>query len=119
MDKETFDKYDESGLFKTDNPDIDLLRRLGEKLIQVLYKPDKSTLLFKLDRDKVKGLGINPDEPVNWGSLNVCDVFFNSTHKVYHIIIEEASPGQCPTLCEYFASHFQAWGWDVVVNTEW
>jgi len=35
------------------------------------------------------------------------------------VIIEEASPDGCPTLCDYVARHLALIGWSCEVETEW
>lgn len=86
-----------------------------QKLIDALYKPHKE-LKFVRDPQRCKELEIK-EEPINWGSLCVNEVYaYKDGHKV---VIDEASPNNCPSFCTYIEKYMQYWGWVVYVETEW
>lgn len=96
--------------------DVDWVKRLGNKLIQMLYKPVMTDSMWVTDPERLKEYHLD-EEPVNWGDLKVCDV--ERMESGYLVTIDEASPAQCPNLCQYISSHLIAWGWSVRVQTEW
>ena len=57
------------------------------------------------------------DEPINWGDLKCIEI--EKLNDGYLVTIDEASPGICPTFCEYIEKYMHAWGWDVKCQTEW
>jgi len=77
----------------------------------------------KLNKELIKMLGVDVDEPVNWGggiSASVDAERLKKDHNNIVVIIEEASPESCPTLCGYFADVLTGMGFSSVeVITEW
>lgn len=72
------------------------------------------------DAMRIKYYGIDDNEPINWGDLKCCEVVEVLDEEYQFIItIDEASPNECPTLCEFIRKHMQAYGWNVIVKTEW
>jgi len=90
------------------------LRMIGNDLLQVLYKPSVFGLIP--DWRKIKACKIDSGEPINWADLK-CGV--ERKGDCFLVTIEEASPGVCPSLCEYVEKWLTAWGWNVIVETEW
>ena len=114
--KEQYYKWVEMGLIKEQSPQ-QRIEKLTNDLIHVLYKPCKDSKLFVPDWGKIKRMKINPKEPVNWMSLKAT-VEFEDT--LFTVTIDEAMPGECPTLCAYIEKYLVAWGWDnVQIETEW
>jgi hypothetical protein len=101
------------------NPDSELCSIVADNvnfLICCLYKPDKD-LCFVVDKNKLKRYKIDINEPVNWGDLSCTDV--KKIGNEFLITIEEASPNECPTLCNYIRQFMRDWGWEVRVETKW
>lgn len=96
------------------------LEALTNELIGYLYKPFKDVKGMQtsiVDVDRLKAFNIDDSEPINWGDLSATCKLDNG---VYHIIIEEAGPAGCSSLCDYITSHLMAWGYDgFMVSTEW
>jgi hypothetical protein len=113
--KEHFDWLVKNGLLK---PEQDTIRveLLANRLINSLYKPTIDKRLFIANRKFIDSQDIDCDEPINWGSLSAT---VSKKEGLYIVTIEEANPGNCPTLCEYVAGYLTAWGWPVLVETEW
>lgn len=90
-------------------------------LLERLYEPDAEYGYCFRGR-ALTFLHPNPraldKEPINWGDLRVVDVIRHGDG--WMLTLEEASPGDCPALCEYVRSWLERWGWPaVVVQTEW
>ena len=84
-------------------------------LLERLYKPDPE-IGAVFDRQYFPPAR---EEPINWGDLSCLEVkrFEDGS---WEVILEEASPGDCPNLCEYVRSWLEKWGWKPVsVRTEW
>jgi len=113
--KEQFDFYVKNGLLKQEF-DVNRVDILANKILECLYKPTVRKGLFTLDWARIKRLKIDATEPINWGDLSAT---VEKNEGRYIITIEEASPGECPTLCEYVEKYLTAWGWPVIVQTEW
>ena len=93
------------------------IEALANQLIESLYKPCEEDNIFIVDRKRLKAFGVDGTEPVNWGDLSAT---VEVKGDAFIVTIEEASPGDCPTLCDYIDKYLTAWGWDgVVVQTEW
>ena len=92
------------------------LRIMTNRLLQSLYIPHHEKE-FVCDELRTGVFGVSK-EPINWGDLKCCDVCDTGYGK-YLITIDEASPNECPNLCEYVRSFLAAWGWNVEVITEW
>lgn len=90
------------------------LRLMVNDLLQCLYKPKNRG--FVPDWGKIKRYGINHEEPVNWADLSSS---IEKKGDCFIVTIEEASPGDCSTLCEYIDKWLTVWGWCVEVETEW
>ena len=91
-----------------------------DKLLDALYVPYATGehLIYKRDPERCEHFGISEDEPINWGDLKCCEVKPFADGK-YRVTIDEASPGECPTLCEYIRKYLKLQGWDCEVQTEW
>ena len=111
--KEHFDFLVKGG-FKLD--DIKAVHSLVQLLLEALQKPALNSIMV-LDRERLVEFGLDPSEPVNWADLKV--IMINKIEGVYLVDIEEASQGECPTLCAYIEKYMRAWGWEVNVRTEW
>ena len=86
-----------------------------QKLIDALYRPHLE-LKYVRDPQRCKDLEVD-EEPINWGSLYVNEVYpYNDGFKV---VIDEAAPDACPTFCAYIEKYMSKWGWVVYVETEW
>jgi hypothetical protein len=113
--KEQFDFYVKNGIMKQEQ-DINRVELLANKLIESLYKPTTKEGLFNPDWVRIKKEHIDNTEPINWGDLKT-DV--EKKGELYFITIDEASPGECLTLCYFIEKYLTAWGWPVIVATEW
>jgi hypothetical protein len=114
--KEQFYHYKEAGLFPDLTEEI-RVKLLTDDLLQCLYKPSlKGNILFIPDWSKIKRMGIDSSEPVNWADLKST---VEKKEGYYLITIDEASPGDCQTLCDYIYKYISSWGWNVQVETEW
>lgn len=88
---------------------------LASAILDYLYLPDLSKMRV-FDRERAMKFKIDLQELANWASLSAsCDE--EPTGLV--VTISEASPNECPTLCDYVRRYLAAWGWDVEVETEW
>jgi hypothetical protein len=114
--KEQFDFCIKIGLLNQDS-DVERVKLLADRLLESLYKPCVTDYgQFMPDHQRIKKLGIDKNEPINWGDLS------SSVEKkgdCYIVTIEEASPGDCPSLCDYIEKYLKAWGWNAEVKTEW
>ncbi len=113
--KEQFDLYVKNGLL---DPKMDTYRveLLANKLLESLYKPITKKGLFIPDWLRIKKEGIDRTEPINWGDLKATII---KKEGLYIVTIDEASPGECQTLCEFVEKYLTAWGWPVIIETEW
>lgn len=88
-------------------------------LIDALYIPCKEADRERhIDPVRFEAFGVDKGEPVNWGSLS-CNEVKEFKDGTFQVIIDEASPGGCPTLCAYIEDFMRAYGWEVKVETEW
>lgn len=112
--RQRYEFFRSKGILK-DTPE-EVITRLVNQLLQALYKPDEKAI-FLADSSRIEPLGI-AGEPINWGDLKVCDVkeFKDGS---FRVIIEEASPGDCPNLCTYIEGYMGVWGWAISCDTEW
>lgn len=117
MTKERFDFLCKSGLrFRHEATNI--ITGHVDMLINALYIPVKQDRVIKqVDPQRLKLFKIE-QEPINWGDLKCVDVeeFKNDG---FFVTIDEASPGQCPTFCDYITEYMKAYGWNCKVITEW
>jgi hypothetical protein len=113
--KERFDFKVKNGLLKPDQ-DVEIIDHLANRLIEALYRPTKENRTFTPNGYALNKYNIDADEPINWGDLKANVLKEND---YYLIVIDEAAPDDCPTLCEYIEKYLTAWGWDVKVITEW
>lgn len=95
----------------------DFLKVIADSLLDALYIPNYQGVANKLDHNRLKHFEIDKTEPVNWGASLSSSVEINGDEIT--ILIEEASPDSCPTLCAYIESHIREYGWEVTVKTEW
>mgnify|MGYP001612714526 FL=1 len=82
-------------------------------LIERLYKPVMSGSGVRVDNRLAKKF---LREPINWGDLGAS---VERHGAIWIVTLEEASPGDCPTLCKYVRGWMERWGWECVVQTEW
>lgn len=116
--KEMFDLYKRNGMLKTYTAEM-RIQSLINFLIEALYIPVKQArLLSRVDTKRIKHFKIDDSEPINWGDLK-CNEVIKLNDNQYKAIVDEASPNECESLCEYLESYLKSWGWDVVVETEW
>lgn len=97
-----------------------MINDLVNELLASLFIPIQSEeygLLFRRDPIRCDHFGIE-DEPINWGDLKCAEVRAFDDGR-FLVIIDEASPGACPTLCDYIGRHLKIRGWDCDVETEW
>ncbi len=94
----------------------DLIRIIIKRLIESLYKPDIEYGLI-VDFERLQMFGIK-DKGINWYNLSVNEIHKDERDR-YVVILYEAGPEQCPTLCSYIEQHMAAWGWEITVKTEW
>lgn len=90
---------------------------LINRLIEALYYPTDNDYMFRVDKDRLKKYDIDESEPINWGDLKCSEV--KADGGLYTVTIDEASPGACPTLCEYIEKYMASRGWNVKCETEW
>jgi len=114
--KEQYYQMVKLGAIKHQSPQ-QRVEKLANDLIHVLFRPVKNSSLFVPDWSKIKRMGINRYEPINWMSLRATVEFEDDT---FLVSIDEAMPEQCPTLCGYVQKYLTLWGWDnISVETEW
>jgi hypothetical protein len=92
---------------------------LVNMLIDALYIPTIGEHTRIPDKQRIKFFDIDFSEPVNWGGgLHCCEVkeFADGS---FLVTLEEASPNDCQTLCEYIEKYMNSYGWTVRVETEW
>ena len=98
----------------------ELIDKEVDRLLAALYIPtvtEDGGLIYQRDPVRCELFGIE-EEPINWGDLKCSQVDAFADGR-YRIIIEEASPGGCPSLCEYVSHHLRINGWVCGVSTEW
>ncbi|MBP9079059.1 MAG: hypothetical protein KBF80_02275 [Flavobacteriales bacterium] len=91
-----------------------------DRLLSALYIPvvtEDGRLIYQRDHVRCELFGVE-EEAVNWGALKCAQVDAFADGR-YRVIIEEASPDGCPTLCDYVARHLALIGWSCEVETEW
>jgi hypothetical protein len=91
-----------------------------DRLLAALYIPvvtDDGRLIYQRDPVRCDIFGLE-DELINWGDLKCAQVDAFADGR-YRVIIEEASPSECPTLCNYVSHHLRPNGWTCEVSTEW
>ena len=115
--KEKFDFYVGSGTLLQSQAS-ERVQLLVNSLLDCLYKPNIGETEFIIDKERAAYYGVDIKEPVNWGGNLSCSVDVLDDQS-YCVIIEEASPDYCPTLCDYIKLFMKSWGWDVSVLTEW
>jgi sialic acid synthase SpsE len=114
--KEQYYKWVEMGLIKHQTP-AQRVETLANWLINVLYTPIEQEQLWAPDWMKIDMLGIDSGEPVNWADLKAT---VSQEGDMFIVMIDEASPDNCQTLCDYITKYLTAWGWDnIQVQTEW
>ena len=91
---------------------------LVDKLLDALYIPAEGEQTEFIDKLRLQQFHIDELEPVNWGALRCSDVSLID-EELWQVLIDEAMPDQCPTLCDYVERFMKSWGWDVRVKTEW
>lgn len=97
----------------------DVIQELVNTLIAALYIPVIEKRRFeKLDENRIKHFEIDDTEPINWGDLK-CNEVKKFEDGTYLVTIDEASPNDCPTFCEYIEKYMKSNGWEVRVVTEW
>jgi hypothetical protein len=116
MTKKRFDFLKSNNL--GDLVEQDVVIQNVNQLLNALFIPIDNENQTMIDRERLKTFNINYDEPINWSSLNCinAEIFENGD---FLITIEEASPNECPTLCEYIQTYMKYWGWNCQVKTEW
>ncbi len=96
--------------------DIIVVERLVNRLIESLYKPHEK-YQFVRDAERCEKFSVE-EEPINWGDLK-CNEVKRFDDGSYLVVIDEASPKDCQTFCEYIENFMKEWGWSVRVETEW
>lgn len=101
-------------------PDVEeeeYIREVVNTLIDALYIPSEKDIRA-LDRSRLELFNIDFDEPVNWGAVGCYDV--RIFKELVEVILDEACPSECPTLCDYIEKHLGFQGYsNVLVRTEW
>lgn len=95
--------------------EAETIRRNVDWLLARLYEPN-AEIGARASQTLCRAAGVE-DEPINWGDLSA-----DAEHlgKVWIVTLEEASDGQCPTLCAYVEKWLKAWGWKTArVQTTW
>ena len=70
--------------------------------------------LYQRPSDVPKEIG---DEAINWGDLSMTGL--EKHGNLWIVTLEEATDGQCPTLCRYVSDWLERWGWKAKVETTW
>jgi hypothetical protein len=110
--------YEGSGLIDRFFPylknEAECILRNTDWLLERLYEPDSEVgaRCAKWARCRFGA------EPVNWGDLS-CTEVRQFADGCWRVVLEEATAGECPKLCEYVRGWLQNWGWRVVVETTW
>lgn len=92
-----------------------------DMLLASLFIPvinDEGKLRAHRDPDRCEHFEVSEDESINWGDLKCVEVkaFADGS---YRVVIDEAAPDECPSLCEYIRKHIEAFGWKIECETEW
>lgn len=98
----------------------ELIDKAVNQLIAALYIPvevEPGRMIFQCDPVRCDLFGIE-EEAINWGDLK-CREVKAYTDGTYRVIIDEASPGGCPTFCAYISKYLLLQGWDCEIDTEW
>jgi len=111
--KERYELFSKNGA--PTPPEEEVIATIVNRLIDSLYKPDEQ-YLFVTDKKRIAEFGIDK-EPINFGNLKVSEV--HKQGDSWKVVIEEASPSDCPSFCAYIEKLMSAWGWNVIVETEW
>lgn len=114
--KQRYDYYKKAGL--TIQTEENRIKHLVDKLLDLLFIPSEGDCEFVPDWSRIEKMGIDPGESVNWIDLK-CNEVKKIENGSYLVIIDEASPGDCQTLCEYIEKYMSIFGWSVRVETEW
>lgn len=117
-DKQKFD-FNNANMLYRGTTEEEIIKMRVDLLIDALYQPIEGwDRLTKTDPERIKKMGVDDSEPINWGDLKCCGVkkFDDGSFLVF---IDEAAPGHCPSLCKYVERFMKSWGWDVRVETEW
>lgn len=115
MTKKRFDFLKSNNLVELVEQDV-VIQNVNQ-LLDALFIPIENENQTMIDRERLKTFNINYDEPINWSSLNCINAEFENGDFI--ITIEEASPNECPTLCQYIQTYMEYWGWKCQVKTEW
>lgn len=115
--KQKFDFYKKAGILKI--TEEEKIASLVNLLIDACYIPELGyDNINRVDPARVKFFNIDDGEPINWGDLK-CNEVKKFEDGSYLVVIDEASPGDCTTFCEYIESYMASWGWQIRVETEW
>jgi len=96
----------------------DRVEKLVSILINALYIPvEDGEVLTRVDPARIEHFEIDRTEPINFGDLHCAHVEDKGDY--FEVTIEEAAPMSCPTLCAYIEKYMAAYGWPIVVVTEW
>lgn len=96
-------------------PPEEVVLKLVNRLIEALYIPTPKGIT--IDPIRLKLFQIE-NEPFNSANLTCSDVF-KKDDNTFLVIIDEAAPDGCPTLCRYISEFAKYYGWNVIVKTEW
>jgi hypothetical protein len=96
----------------------DLIMCLVNELIAALYIPCKGERQYHVDEDRCHHFKVDRGEPINWGDLK-CNEAKKFEDGSFLVVIDEAAPNDCQSLCEYIETYMKSYGWDVRVQTEW
>lgn len=96
----------------------DRVMSLVNILIDALYIPVDNGRTVTIDKIRIEHFGIDFSEPINWGDLK-CNEALQFSDGTFLVTIYEASPNDCPTLCEYIEEFMASNGWIVKAETEW
>lgn len=97
------------------------IESLVKILLAALFIPKENCHVITVpDWNRIKQFGIDTSEPINWGDLSCVVELISESEDTYAVIIDEAAPNACPTLCDYISRHINSYGWKVTeVKTEW
>lgn len=116
--KQRFDMLKAHGLQKHTTYE-QRVQHLVNILISSLFKPKKGYQdIIVPDNQRLKRFGVDNNEPINWGDLKCVEVKALKDDS-FIVIVDEAEPGQCPSLCHYLESYMDSYGWKIEVKTEW
>jgi hypothetical protein len=116
--KEIHDFYRKNLSSQYTTTDEEVIMVLVDDLIKVLLRPYEFG--FKIDMNRLSHFDIDTTEPVNWNALKCIEVKkVEDDEDIFTVLLDEASPDECPTLCDYIEKYLGLWGWRVIVKTEW